>query len=45
LIGSLKKKELEKREVKVFNLANTNLRLLDPKPSLISEDPITPRRL
>ncbi|CAD8159412.1 unnamed protein product [Paramecium octaurelia] len=45
LIGSLKKKELEQKHTQVFQLANTNLRLLDPKPSLISENPLTPRRL
>ncbi|CAD8050331.1 unnamed protein product [Paramecium sonneborni] len=44
-IGSLKKKELDQKHTQVFQLANTHLRLLDPQPSLISENPLTPRRL
>ena len=32
-------------EHKVFYPANTNLRLLNTKISLISENPLTPRRL
>lgn len=36
---------MDKKEHLVFKVANASLRILDPKPSLISENPTTPRRL